>query len=79
MISLKTLSLLALCICLAFSQDPEAAEGEAVTEAGGAVNDTLLDGKNNASDALAAEDSVCGLRLNALLVVGSLIMYKLLA
>ncbi|KAL5968538.1 hypothetical protein TSMEX_003716 [Taenia solium] len=76
MISLKTLFLLTVCVCLAFSQDSEGGEEEGAAEAGGGGNDT--DG-GNASNALAAEDSVCGLRVSTPLIVGSLILYKLLA
>lgn len=52
MISLKTLFLLTVCVCLAFSQDSEGGEEEGAGEAGEAGNDT--DGLNS-SDALAAE------------------------
>ncbi|KAL5102898.1 hypothetical protein TcWFU_005246 [Taenia crassiceps] len=76
MISLKTLFLLTVCVCLAFSQEEEEGGegGVGDAEEGGNDTDAL-----NASDTLAAEDSVCGLRVSTPLIVGSLLFYKLLA
>ncbi|VDM24820.1 unnamed protein product [Hydatigera taeniaeformis] len=78
MISLKTLFLLIVCVCLAVSQDAEEEVANDETKEAGDTGNATVDVLNG-SETLAAEDSVCELRVSTPLIVGSLILYKLLA